>query len=162
MNSLFILSVSSAVLFLLCVAPIHFAFLRVGCTKKNAFRLIGFQTVLKRPPTVFGNLARKAIPDGLMTDTVARPISWQLFLAWAEAVAMPSSAPPLPSGVTVVEESLVEGLITGRRSCQLAGDKAPCFLELRGTLRLAETITPKDRKDRKFVLTDFCALREVR
>lgn len=157
MNSLFILSVSSAVLFLSCVAPIHFAFLRVGCKKKIAFRLIGFQTVLKRSPAVFGNLARKAIPDGLMTDTVARPISWQLFLAWAEAVAMPSSAPPLPSGVTVVEEES-----TGRRSCQLAGDKAPCFLELRGTLRLAEAITVKERKDRKFVLTDFCALREVR
>jgi hypothetical protein len=70
---------------------------------------------------------------------------------------MPSSAPPLPSGVTVVEKES-----TGRRSCQLAGDKAPCFLELRGTLRLAETITVKERKDRKFVLTDFCALREVR
>ena len=125
------------------------------------FRLIGFQTVLKRGPAIFGELARKAIPDGLMADNVARTITWQAFMDWSAAVAMPSIAPPLPPGVTVEEVWDESGNII-RRSCHLDLEKVPCFLPFRGTLRLAEMLTAKERKDGKFVLTDFCALRVVR
>ena len=102
------------------------------------------------------------MPCGLRADNVAKPMPWQAYLAWRAAVAMPSSAPPLPPGVTVEEHQDAEGNTIGR-SCHLAPDKAPCFLQLRGTLRLAESLTSRERKGgNKFVLTDFCALREVR
>ena len=126
--------------------------------------LLGFQTVVKRPPAVFSKLARRAAPrrkrsSRVAEDHDARYMSWEKFEEWQRAVALPSAETPVPADVEVKDSLLLD--VTGKsigKGCFLkSGHPVPYFLPLRGALRFAESITVHERKNNgNMVLTDIC------